>query len=280
VFPTWAQWNEPWNAGSSTLLQPKIIAGNQQGFVVFRETGTSESNSLYIQNISGGTITCPDHCLNEGDYFTISGNLGTSSILNGQIFSVGASPTQNTFVTNPVIASGLTYLGSGLIKRMYVPFIQTRQFPMAWDSGRKTRIGVQQYLLTRTPKSQITLLIFLSQDASTSWNSGNILPGANVQNDGLVYSTVLYTCPESTNLGLTPFNTNLQQLTTLSSGGTSANNQAQIWHRINTSLLGDTVQLGLTMSDAQMRDTLFTNQFEEIELHGIVIDAYPSQVLS
>jgi ribosomal protein L31 len=33
----------------------------------------------------------------------------------------------------------------------------------------------------------------------------------------------------------------------------TASQQSQIWHRMNTSLLGDTVQIGFTMSDAQMR---------------------------
>jgi len=32
----------------------------------------------------------------------------------------------------------------------------------------------------------------------------------------------------------------------------TAVNQAQTWHRVNTSLLGDTVQLGFTVSDEQM----------------------------
>jgi len=83
---------------------------------------------------------------------------------------------------------------------------------------------------------------------------------------------VLYTCPESTNLGLTPANINLNMVT--------ASQQQQIWHRMNTSLLGDTVQLGFTMSDTQMRDTSFNNQFVEIELHSIVIDVTPSGVLA
>jgi len=60
----------------------------------------------------------------------------------------------------------------------------------------------------------------------------------------------------------------------------TASYQEQIWHRINTSLVGDTVQVGFTMSDAQMRDPDFKNQFEEIELHSFIIDVSPSQVLS
>jgi hypothetical protein len=128
---------------------------------------------------------------------------------------------------------------------MYIPLIQTKQFPVAWDMGRKTRIGVQQYLMSFTPKSQIQLLIFLSQNSTGAYNLGPIEPAAGSTNNSLVYSTVLYTCPESTNLGLTPANINLNMVT--------SPEQEQIWHRISTSLLGDTIQLGFSLSDSQMR---------------------------
>lgn len=278
VYPTWASWTVPWNAGSSTLLQPEVIAGNQQGFILVRAVGTNEGNSLYIQNIVGSTITSPDHCLSVGDYFIISGALGTvASLVNGKIFSVATVIDSNNFTTDPVIPSGLTYFGSGLIKRMYVPFIQSKQFPTSWGIARKTRIGVQQYLLTTTNNSQITLQIYLSQDASNAYNEGLIFPDPNADNDSLIYSTVLFTCPESTNLGLTAANTNLQMITNPTTG---ASGQKQIWHRINTSLIGDTVQVAFTMSDAQMRDVNFTNQFEEIEIHGFILDVNPSQILA
>ncbi len=271
-FPTWVQWNKPWNAGSTTLLQPTVIAGNQQGFIVFRDYGTAESNSLYIRSLSNSTITSPDHSLQNGEYIIISGCIGTSSSeLNGKIFSV-ANVTQNTFALNPTITSGLTYLGKGVIKKMYPPFIQTKQFPLAWNMGRKTRIGVQQYLLSTTANGQITLNIYLSQDADNAYNSGNIVPSTNVDNSSLLYSTILYTCPESTNLGLTPANVNLQMPTAVA--------QSQIWHRVNTSLIGDTVQLGFTLSDTQLRDIDFKSQFAEIELHSIIIDVSPSMLLS
>jgi len=55
--------------------------------------------------------------------------------------------------------------------------------------------------------------------------------------------------------------------------------QDQIWHRMSTSLLGDTVQLGFTLSEDQMRDTSFANQFTEIELHGMVLEVSKSGVL-
>lgn len=262
TFPTWEEWNESWNAGSSTLFQPLVAAGNQQGFVLLRDDGTAEGNSLYIQSISGSTITSPSHGLNVGDYIVISGALGTiGSQINDKIFSV-ANVTNDEFDLNPTISSG-TYLGGGVIKRMYIPFIQTRQFPVAWGMSRKTRIGPQQYLFTKTNNGQITLNIYLSQNDSSPYTVST--------NDALMYSEVVYTCPESTNLGLTPFNVNINTPT--------AFQQSQIWHRCNNSLIGDTVQIGFTLSDAQMRDEDFPNQFSEIELHSFIIDVSPSQLL-
>lgn len=279
VYPSWKVWNDPWNSGTSTLLQPEVIAGNQQGFIVFRADGTGETDSLYVKGFSGNTVTCPDHCLDEGDYITFNGCLGTVGVqVNGLIFSVGIIDN-DTFTLNPQIEdlnadppimTG-TYLGNGTIVRMYVPYIQTKQFPASWGMGRKTRIGVQQYLLTYTADSQMQLLIFLSQNSTNAYNNGPVIPEEFPFNSGLIYTTVLYTCPESTNLGLTPANTNLQTPT--------SQGQDQIWHRINTSLIGDSVQLGFTMSDLQMRQPDFKYQFSEIEIHGFIIDLTPSQLL-
>jgi hypothetical protein len=281
---TWETWNDPWNSSSSNLRQPVVIAGNQQGFIVFRaieDSETSEATSLTIQNISSSTITCPNHCLNQNDYIIISGVLGTiASSVNGKVFSVATIPDLNSFTLNPSIGSG-TYQGGGLITRIYNPFIQTKQFPAAWQLSRKTRLGPQQYLLSTTPNAQITLLIFLSQNSGTAYNNPEypfevqIIPSINSQNNSLIYSTVLYTCPESTNLGLTPANINLQIST--------AQQQAQTWHRMNTSLIGDTVQIGFTMNDTQLRalndDGTTISQFAEIELHSIILDVQPSQML-
>ena len=274
VFPTWGVWNEPWSAGSSTLLQPQVIAGNQQGFVVIRDEGTGESNSLSIQSISGSTVTSPNHCLNNGDYIVLSGTIGSISSINGMIFSVD-NTTTNDFDLVPAMGDTVpsgTYLGSGVIQRMYVPLIKTKEFPVSWGLSRKTRLGAQQYLFTTTANGQITLQIYLSQNDDSPYNLpfDQIVPSSS-GNNSLVYSNVLYTCPESTNLGLTPANVNLNIVT--------AKNQIQTWHRMNTSLLGDTVQIGFTMNDAQMRDDDFNNQFTEIELHAFVLECSPSQLL-
>ena len=209
---------------------------------------------MYIQNIVGNIVTSPNHCLNDADYIYITGVLGMSNI-NNSIFQV-SSPTANTFILNPTgvnLPPSGTYQGGGLTTRMYIPVIQTKQdFAVAWGMSRKTRLGVQQYLLTKTDNAQVQLLIFLSQDVAEAYNKEPIVPADDVTNNGLIYSTVLYTCPESVNLGLTPANTNLLQLNRLATSTTLANSQGQIWHRMNTSLIGDTVQLKYDLSDTQM----------------------------
>jgi hypothetical protein len=90
----------------------------------------------------------------------------------------------------------------------------------------------------------------------------------------LVFSSAPTSQPSSVNFSY--YYDNIQSPT--------ADQQQQIWHRMNTSLLGDTVQLGFTMSDAQMRGVDINGQplaqFEEIELHSIILDVQPSQVLA
>lgn len=270
TYPSWRVWNDPWNSSNSTLEQPEVIGGNQQGFVLARAKGTGEGNSLTITGISSNTISSPDHGLNTGDYIVISGALGTNvDQVNGLIFSIDRAD-KDSFTLNPPI-SGVTYTGGGVIKRMYVPFIQSKQFATEWGDAKKTRLGPQYYLMEKTTNSQVTLYIYLSFNGSSPYNAGPVLPYPST-NDALIFDTVLYTCPESTNLGLSNAEQNLQMVT--------ANQQEQIWHRINTSLLGDVVQFAITLNDTQMRDEDFQHQFAEISFHGAILDTSPSAYLA
>jgi len=275
TYARWELWNVPWNSGQSTLLQPMVIAGNAQGFVIVFDQSTDEEPSLYISDITTGIVTSPNHCLSTGDYIIISGCLGTiGPLINGKIYSVTVL-TSDTFTTNPPLPTG-TYLGAGLITRLYVPQIASKEFPTAWELGRKTRIGPQQYLFSATDNAKVQLQLFLSTADATPYNSSQI------GNTGLIYTQTLYTCPESTNLGLTPLNTNLQMIAYPNNEGIT--NQQQIWHRMNTSLLGDTVQFGFTLSDDMMReidsDGNPINAMAEIEFHAAILNLNPSGLLA
>jgi hypothetical protein len=189
------------------------------------------------------------------------------SFVNDFIFKISIFD-KNNFYIGPLYNTGI-YSGGGLISRVYIPQIQTKQFPTAWEMARKTRLGPQMYLFSYTQMSQITLLIYLSQNPNLPFNSGSIVPSPGSINNSLIYSTVLYTCPESTNLGLTPSNINLQMVTANSP-------QDQIWHRLNTSLIGDTIQLGFTLSDAQM--TQIDPAGSAYAITGVVANTYPTVI--
>jgi hypothetical protein len=267
-FSTWATWRESWNSGSSTSQFPSIVAGNPQGFVLIKGQGTGEGRSGNIANIqnssspSGNTlITSVDHCVQVGDYLLILGCLGTTAN-NNQIGRVIQIVDANNFVLDLSNPAG-TYLGLGTFTRLSQPLIQTKQFPVYWNEGRQVRLGVQKYLLDKTSSGQATLNIYLSQNPDEAWNQSSIVPTTSPtpDNNSLIYSQILFTCPEADNLQMP-----------------TAANQFQIWHRVNTSLQGDSVQVGITLSDVQMRDLTFATS--EIVLQGIQINVDRGSLLS
>lgn len=271
-YSSWTEWTDPWDSGVLAAQFPNIIAGNPQGYVVIKGQSTGESVSgtiSAISSVSNSTetqITSVNHCVSVGDYLYIQNAIGTTWI-NNQIGRVTSIVDSNIFTIDITFEAG-TYLGLGQFTRLIQPIVQTKQFNDYWPLGKKIRAGVQKYLLDRTANSQITLNMYLSQDPDNVWNSLNEQP--DLINSSLVSSQILYTCPENEAIGLTPSNYNLQMST--------ANTQRQIWHRMNTSFIGDTIQFGLTLSDAQMRN--IDHAFAEITLHSAVITVYPSGVLS
>lgn len=239
------------------------------------------TNASIITAIAKGTVT---KITTKNNYFVgqtvkISLVFGMTQ-LNGNTYTIIAStPTSITINVDSTafttytfggITALVTYIGTGQYSRLAQPLIQTKQFPMYWEQGKKCRLGVQRYLLDTTQSGQITVNINLSQNPDSIWNDGPIIPNNNVLNSGLEYSQLVYTCPESTNLGLTPFNVNLQMPTAIY--------QDQIWHRLNTSLIGDSIQLGFTLNDVQMRDLTIASS--EITISGIHLQTYPSQQLA
>jgi hypothetical protein len=277
TYFTWSEWTEPWNAGSSSALFPSVIAGTPQGYVLIKDQNTAESVSGTIWDVAdngeGNTrITSYNHCVlssnpntGSGDYLYFQNALG-ATFLNGQIGQVIATPDADTFdVDISYVAS--TYIGLGQFARLSQPLLQTKQFAPYWNQGRQVVLGVQRFLMDATENAQITLQIYLSQNADTSYSDpANNNPPTNA----LIYTQTMFTCPESSNIGLTPANVNLQMPTALG--------QAQIWHRTSTGLVGDSFQIGLTLSDAQMRDLNYATS--EIVLHAMHLQTTPGPSLA
>lgn len=214
-------------------------------------TGMTEINNQYVRIISANSesFVIDLDTSNFSNY--TSGGTATLAIYNNQIGKViTVTDSDNFTIDLPFIS--FSYIGLGQFARLSQPLIQTKQFPFYWKEGRQVRLCAQKYLMDYTANGQVTVNISLSQDPDDVYNTNS--------NDSIVYSQLMYTCPESTNIGLTPANTNLQMPT--------AEGQYQIWHRFNTSLIGDTFQIGITLNDDQMRNLEFATN--EITLHGMV----------
>lgn len=263
-FPTWASWDQPWNFGALAQRYPFIIGGNQQGFVMIKNMdSTYEDNSQFIQGItiSGTTITItsPNHCLNDGDYISISGCIGVSNI-NDDIFLISTNPQltadRNTFTLQlstsqfPNPPTG-TYSGGGVYRRLTNIEVQSKQFPVAWSESRKARIGTQRYLFETTTFGQLEAQIFVGQDDS------------NASSDALIAS-------------YQPFTDII--LTSREPDTILPNAPNQMWHRASNSFNGDSVQFGFMMNDIQMRDNNINSS--DIALHAIAIDLYPGPILT
>lgn len=221
-----------------------------QYVLISQVVGMTEINGKFakIVGATGTTITVDVDSTTYTPY--ASGGFTFFSPLQNQIGKVTKIIDADNFVVDIEFTSG-TYAGLGNFTRLSQPLLQTKQFPVYWDQGRQVRLSAQKYLLDMTANGQITANIYLSQDPDDEWNAPS--------NQSIVYSQIVYTCPESTNIGLTPANINLQMPT--------AEFQYQIWHRYNTSMIGDSFQIGLTLSDTQMKDYYLATA--EISLHGM-----------
>lgn len=253
-YRTWSAWTDPWNFGSSGARYPFIVGGNQQGFIMIKDTQTREDTSQYISAVNTTTyvVTSPNHCLMTGDYIEILNAIGTTN-LNNEIYQIRIVDSNNfTLIldanqsANPPTG---TYLGLGVYRRLTNINVQTKQFPIFWEGGRKTRIGTQRFLMENAPSGELTVNLFTSQNDDFPSNSPDF--------GYLIYSNILLTRPEP-NL---PYQIN----------------QNQIWHRMSNSFIGDSVQIGFTMSDAQMRNNEINQS--EIIIHSIAFDLHPGPIL-
>lgn len=257
-YDTWSAWTNPWNFGGQGQRYPNIIGGNQQGFVMIRDSGNREDTSQYIQDINladplNPIITSPDHCLNTDDYIEILNAIGVTN-LNNEIFQIEII-TQDTFrlvlsTTQSLNPPGGTYIGGGVYRRLTNINILTKQFPLYWEGGRQCRVGTQRFLIDNAPDGEITIQVFNSQAPLDS--------NDQLISDYLIFSDILLTRPE-------PENPNQE-------------NQNQIWHRMSNSFVGDSVQIGFILSDAQMRDNDINSA--EIGIHAIVLNLYPGPILA
>lgn len=172
----WIKCNFSW-VGATTLGIPKIVGGNQQGFIEYLDSQTVNDPSLYIKNITANTtqptvVTCPNHNMNTGFVIGISGiPTGTPfDNLNNGVFGIilgdlDGSDTQNKFrlmlydqetrqFSTPQldVPSG-DFIGSGVINIRENFSIKSKKFNFL-DEGQSIQFGFLDILMAATEKDE------------------------------------------------------------------------------------------------------------------------------
>lgn len=247
-YRSWSKWTSPWSSSKLSPRFPNLISGNQKGYVLIRDIGTVDDVSLPIKSITNATanLEIPNHCLEGGDFVRIKNILGGQTNLNDNIYKIAFVDNDNIQLIDAPTLTG-TYLGSGELQRMTKFDVQTKHFPNMWGNARRMRLGNIRTLLNTTEDGEFTLEVYPSQ-RSISTNDQSYIP---------VTQTIL-TRPEASR----PW---LQE-------------QNQIWHLNATAMTGDSIGIGFTLSDDQMKN--FNIVSADWELHSIVMDIYESGILA
>lgn len=194
---TWANTPYPWKElnftwANSPSLFPKIIAGNQQGFVEYIDQQTTNDVSLSIQGITGFTstptvITSVNHNLQTDQVIKITGiPTGTpfANSLNNQIFGVVKVDANNFELwkyvatsgefsqpqTNPPVVPGTFYVGGGKISVREGFSVVSKKFN-SLQEGQSIQLGYIDILMNDTASGAITLNVYIDYEDNDPSNT-------------------------------------------------------------------------------------------------------------
>lgn len=240
----WFEANFSW--GNRPLAIVDIVGGNQQGYVEYLDSQTTNDQSLTITAITGNTttatqITSANHNLQTGQVISIDLiPVGTpfASTLNGNVFGVVVL-SANTFLLNkynpetqmfddPQLDPPATYIGGGEIFVRDNFSITSKKFNFL-DQGQNIQMGFIDLLMPTTDSGALSLNVYVDyNDNESSNNLPNNNPGNGVPN--------------------TFFNTTIST----SSYSTGGANSSKTNQRVICPARGNYLTLEYTFSNAQM----------------------------
>lgn len=247
LYPTWAEWNDPWNSAQAQSQFPFIISGNQEGWThILDADRSSNSQSLQITDMTPGTstLTVIAHNLSPLDYVIISDAQGITS-LNDIVVQVSMVTDDDNIVIDTTFTG--TYTGGGQLTRISPINIFTKQFNPGTPVGQQFRFPYIDFLLEATAEGEVSVNYFLDTETGDSAED-------QAAADVLLGDVALFTRPESS-LG-------------------DQTGQVRIWHRFYLQSLGTFIQLRVFLSDSQIRDLSISHS--DFELDAMLIYVEPS----
>lgn len=277
---TWADADFTWASGENQANFRQVIAGNQQGYIfiidldVSRNAAAMQISSMAFNAINNTlTLTVTDHTLqpgdatldsnaiDNGDYVMIENAQGVTGVNydsvanpNRGIYQVSAVVNANTVVLKnllPIPFAGV-YTGGGTLARVSNIIIESKQWNPYLKNGRNFYLAKIDFGVLKTQTGQVTIDYFPSSSELSMLDEGGAL-GTNM----VVGTGILETSPYPA--AFYP----LEQV------------QQRIWHQIYFQTSGDSIQIALYMSPAQLLNPEISQS--NFELDGMVLHTMPTE---
>lgn len=231
AIETWEQADYPWNFGVLQSQHRRIIAGNQQGWMLLVDPDINRNApSLQITAINTTTnnITVIDHNLQDSDYVAIENLQGTTS--DATIYQIRVIDSDTIRLLGATLATA--YTGGGTVARVSNPQITSKQYNFFNQIGRNIEVTETDFYVSHTANGEFSI------DYSAS---------SSVARLGTV---ILETRPY--NPVLVPFE----------------QTQSRLWHRAYLDAEGNNFQIFIYLSDAQIRNENIA--WSDIQIHAIM----------
>lgn len=248
----WREWMNSWQTGVQQAQSRRIIAGNQQGFVVIIDPDlTQNEQAMQVTNavLNGNEmiLTIVDHTLQEGDYIYIP-TLNGIVIAGTGIYQVTGTTDYNTVTVDitDLVPVGI-YTGGSTAARVSQIDIISKQWNPYLEQGNNFYLGKIDFCVVSTQSGQIEV-----DYAPSSTNISMI--GEATATDSLLGTGILETSPYA----LLP----LEKV------------QERLWHSLYFQTQGDGITIEIMLNDQQMKNPAIA--FSPFELQGVLLHTKPT----
>jgi len=256
-YLTWAEYEATWTSGVLQSQFRQIIGGNQEGFVtVINADLDNNAPALQISRVQLATpaaglvtLTIRDHTIPVGSCISLS-NMNGLTITGDPLYIVVAIDVAaheiiiDTDFSNSTVTG--TYTGGGLAARVSNPKMLTKQFNPYIKEGKNVYLAKVDFYVQKTAAAEITVDYYPSASTLSMINAGTV---SGAQTGSNILETSAYAA--------VPFEAV----------------QNKVWHPIYFQTVGESVQLCLSLSNAQLVQAATAR--DGFKLDGMVLYTMP-----